>query len=66
MTRRRVGRKRVPVTRQLQRETLWAKGMWKGATMALGLKQKKFSYDGQFYQQPMTAISQRPVRSTET
>ncbi len=29
----------------------------------LGLKQKKFSYDGQFYQQPMTAISQRPVQS---
>lgn len=31
--------------------------------LELGLQQKKFSYDGQYYQQPMSAISQRPYQS---
>lgn len=30
--------------------------------LELGLKQPKFSYDGQYYQQPMSAISQRAVQ----
>ncbi|MFM9924494.1 LLM class flavin-dependent oxidoreductase [Variovorax sp. H27-G14] len=30
--------------------------------LELGLKQPKFSYDGEFYQQPMSAISQRAVQ----
>jgi len=30
--------------------------------LELGLKQPKFSYDGEFYQQPMSAISQRSVQ----
>jgi alkanesulfonate monooxygenase SsuD/methylene tetrahydromethanopterin reductase-like flavin-dependent oxidoreductase (luciferase family) len=30
--------------------------------LEMGLKQPKFSYDGEFYQQPMSAISQRAVQ----
>jgi alkanesulfonate monooxygenase SsuD/methylene tetrahydromethanopterin reductase-like flavin-dependent oxidoreductase (luciferase family) len=31
--------------------------------LELGLKQTKFSYDGRFYQQPVTSISTRPLQS---